>query len=493
MNQIKKMTMAGAALAIAAPGLAQVGIPDRPEEIHFRPLTFEPPAAEDHRRTLSNGVPVYMAPSREFPLVNITFSFKGGSYLDPEDQVGLAAMTGAMIRRGGTETVSAEDLDEEFDFLAAIASTSSGSTQSTASLNTLTSNLDESFDLFMDMLRNPGFQEDRVEVYREEALEAMKQRNDDAQDILSREWDALMYGRGHFEGRRATKAMLDSITTEDLRRFHEKVFQPGNLIIGVTGDFEPEAMLARLEQALSGWELGARMPDPPAPDHEPDPGVYYIQKDIPQGKVYIGHRGVARDHEDYFPLLVMNEILGGGGFTSRIVQRVRSDEGLAYSAGSAMRMPAYYPGEFRALFQSKSRTVALAIKIILEEIDKIRTEPVSDEELATAKNAFIETFPRRFESKQATIGTFISDEWTGRPDGYWESYRDNVRAVTAEDIRRAAARHLHPEQAAMLIVGEWSEIKPGDLEGRADMGDFFGGEATELPLRDPLTLEPIEE
>lgn len=484
-------TLLGVATLGAGAFAAAEAIPSRPEQITFQALEFTAPNAAEFRRELKSGVPVYMAPSDEFPLVNITFSFKGGSYLEPADKVGLADMTGAMIRRGGTSSMPAAQLDEQFDFLAAIASTGAGGTSATASLNCLKSNLDEAFALFMDMLRNPGFQEDKVRVYKDEVIEALKQRNDDAGPILNREWAALMYGPDFFAARNPTLKTIESITIDDLRAFHAKVFQPGNLIIAVTGDFNEADMLARLEGALAGWTKGEKMPDPPQPTASITPGVYRVEKDIPQGKVYIGMKGVTRDDPDYFPLLVMNDILGGGGFTSRITKRVRSDEGLAYSAGSAMIMPAYYPGEYRASFQSKNRTVALASKIIFEEIERMRTEPVGDKELETSKNSFIETFPRTFESKAGMLNVFVGDEWTGRDANYWKTYRDNIRKVTAEDVRRVAEKHLDPDAMAFMIVGKWSEIEDGDLEGRAKMAEFFDGAAVEIPLRDPLTLEPI--
>lgn len=493
MKLSNAMILAGAVVAAVIPVFPSVAqIAPRPEDIHYQPLDFTPPSASDFRTELSSGVPVYLAPSSEFPLVTITFSFKGGSFLDSADKVGLARMTGAMIRRGGSETVSAEDLDEQFDFLAAQVSASSGALFSSASLNTLSANLDDAYALFLDMLIHPGFQSDKVELYRTESIERMKQRNDNAQGILRRQWAMMMFGEDHFAGRQTTINTLSNISIADLYDFQKKVFQPGNLIISVTGDFQPQQMLARLEKTLSGWERRAPIADPPAPTASFEPGVYHIEKDIPQGKVLIGQRSVMRDDPDYFPLLVMNNILGGGGFTSRIMSKVRSDEGLAYSAGSRMSMPPYYPGVFQAFFQSKNRTVALATQLIMAEIDRIRAEPVSALELATAKNSFIETFPRRFESKGATVRTFINDEWTHRDSGYWQTYRQNVASVTAADVLRVARSHLSPEDLAILVVGKWDAIQPGDLEGRASMAEFFDGKYEELPLRDPLTLKPMK-
>ncbi|MHC4273381.1 MAG: M16 family metallopeptidase [Planctomycetota bacterium] len=405
---------------------------------------------------------------------------------------GLVRATAAMMRRGGTASVSAEALDEELDFLAANVSSSASDTRCTASLNSLASNFDESFALFMDMVRNPGFQANRLELYKEERLESMKQRNDHPRGILSREWGFLLYGADHFEAAQATASSVASISTDDLWSIHQQIFHPGNLVIAVSGDFEPQAMLHRLEAALDGWEAGGPASDPPPPATTLTPGLYHIEKDIPQGRVNLGLRSIRRDDPDYFPMLVMNRILGGGGFTSRIVIRVRSDEGLAYSARSAFMPNVYYPGEWQASFQSKSSTVALAIQIIMDEVDRIRNEPVPDDELETAANALVETFPRRFESKVGMLRVFVDDEITGREPDYWKRYRDNVRAVTAADITRVARQHLRPEDMAILVVGQWDEIAPGDLEGRADMSAFHGGTVTHLPLRDPLSLQPME-
>jgi len=189
---------------------------------------------------------------------------------------------------------------------------------------------------------------------------------------------------------------------------------------------------------------------------------------------------------------VMNEILGGGGFTSRIMKTVRSDEGLAYSAGSSLDAGVWYPGEFRAGFQSKNPTVALAIKLIENEFEKMRTTEVSAEELEVAKKSFIETFPRTFESKPTMLGIFVGDEWTGRDPAYWQTYRENVSKVTAADVKRVAQRMLDMKNMAIFVVGDWDTIAPGDPTGRAKMADFFNDQAEHLPLRDPMTMQPVK-
>lgn len=482
-----------AGCAICAPAGAG-SIPPRPETITYPALKFTPPKASDFRTTLSDGTPVYMYPSHEFPLINLSFSCMGGSNLDPADKPGLVGMTTSMMRRGGTTTMSADTVDQKLEFMATNLGVRGSDWTTSASMDCLKSSFDESLAIFIDILKNPGFDEAKFKVARGDALEALKQRNDDAAAISAREWNYLVYGDDHFESRQPTGDSIESITASDMREMAAKIFHPGNMIISVTGDFDPKVMTATLEKALAGWTAGPRNDAPVAPTHQMKPGIFFVEKDIPQGKVTIGMRSILRDNPDFYAYTIMNEILGGGGFSSRVMQRVRSDEGLAYSAGTGFRAGAFYPGVFRAGYESKSPTVALASKLIFEEFDRMRNSLVSASELDTAKNSFIETFPNNFASKPGTLGVFVADEWTKRPAGYWENYREKIAAVTPQDIQRVAQKYLDPSQMTVLVIGKWSDIAKGDLQGRATMEQItphLSGPATQLPSRDPVTLKPV--
>ena len=227
--------------------------------------------------------------------------------------------------------------------------------------------------------------------------------------------------------------------------------------------------------------------------------MYYYEKEQPQVQVLIGHRSMMRDDPEAIEADVMNQILGGSGFTSRITNSVRSREGLAYTAGSFMQTGVEYPGVFASYFFTNAPTAALATRLVFDEFDRIQQEPVTTDELGTIQNSLVETFPRSFESKGAMLGIFMSDERTNRPDGYWQSYRDKVRAVTPEAVQGAANKFLHPDDTVILVVGPWEEIQKGNTDSEADpnriatMEEFFGGKATQIPTRDPETLEPISE
>jgi zinc protease len=467
-------------------------LPGRPEDLSFKALDFTPPSAKDFRRTLPDGTPVYMAPSKEFPLVTLTLTFKGGGYMDPAEIPGLTEAMAAMVRTGGTATVKPAELDERLDFLATQATVGARGNAVSATMNCLSSNLDESMKLFFDMLRNPGFDQARLDILRGQAIEGMKQRNDDAGAIIGREWQYVMYGEDSFESRQATKDGWDQVTPDRLRAQHARLVHPGNVIISVTGDFDPDDMAKRLAAAMDGWKRGEMAPNPPAPTHVFKPGVYHVAKDIPQGKVRVGRRSLQRDDPDYFAAEVMNDILGGGGFTSRLMKQIRSNEGLAYSVGSRMGAGVYYPSTFAGSFESKNPTVALAIKIMRDEFKRMQDQPVTAEELDVAKKGFIEAFPSQFASKDATLGILVADEWTGRDPEYWKTYRENIQKVTADDVQRVARKYLNFDDMAIMVVGRWDEISQGDQGGRASMKDFWSGGRTELPLRDPMTMKPMD-
>jgi predicted Zn-dependent peptidase len=477
----------------AGGGAAQKPIPPRPEELAFDELRFDVPEASRYRHELKVGVPVYVVEDHTLPLVDLHVLIRQGSHLDPADEVGLAAITGALLRTGGTDRLAPEAFDEEVEFLAADLDSSGGDTRATAGLGCITSVLAKSMDLFFEMLRRPRFDAGRLEIEKANLLEAMRQRNDDADDVLAREWDWLLYGREHYSSRRMTKDDLDRISREDLARFHRSYWRPENMIVSVAGDVDTASLLAALERHLSEWPgTGADTGwPPPLPAHQPTPGVYHVEKDIPQGKVVIGHRVPQWSdwrNPDRAPLQVMDSILGGGGFTSRIVQRIRSDEGLAYSVGSDFAFDPFEPGAFTISFQSKNETVALAAKIALEEMRRMQREPVSASELEIARSSLRETFPQRFESARQIASTYAYDAYIGRSHDYWKTWRDEVSRVTAEDVQRVARQYLRPDEVLFLVVGKWEEIAPGDPDHRASMKDFYGGAVTHIPLRDPLTF-----
>ena len=478
-------------LVIADTVSAQVVV-DHPRELTFEPLEFEPPSSDRHRHTLSNGVVVFLVEDHTLPLVTVSVVVRTGSYLDPLGKEGLAGLTGNQMRAGGAGTRSASDFDDEVAFLAATIGSSIGATSGRASFNSLTKDFTATLNLFFDMLRHPRFENERIDLAKSQTVQQMARRNDSTGSIERREWARLTRGADHFSTRSMTQASLESIGRDDLVAFHDRYYHPGGFIFSVSGNITPEELLPELEARLADWPVKSDpVPEVPEPTHELEPGIYVVEKtEVNQGRVSLGHVGAMRDNPDRYALLIMNDILGGGGFSSRLLTRIRSNEGLAYSVASNFGLGTYYPGLFRVGFQSRSETVARATAIVIDEINKIQAGPVDENELNTSKSSFIETFTRNFSSAASTASLFAADHYTGRDPEYLERYRERINAVDSDDVLRVARQYLNPEQLVILMVGDVATILAGDPDNPSFTLDGLSRAPVQhIALPDPFTLE----
>lgn len=484
------------ALALALPGAAQA-IPDHPEKLVFKPLAFTVPPAREARLVLKNGVTVLLVddPTAQ-PLVTVSLRIRGGAHLVPPGKEGLANLYAAVLRSGGTVHTPAERLDARLDFLAARMAAFLGQDQAHVALqmDALAKDAPEVLGLLTEVLREPAFAQDRLDLARRNTRQAIERRNDETASIERYQMELLLRGEGYATTRFATAASLDGITREDLQAFHGRLLHPANLIVAVSGRFDRKAMTARLEATLGTLKPGAAaQPSPrlPAPAHTPKPGVYLVHKDVNQGRVSFALPGLRRSDPDWVAVDVMNFLLGGD-FTSRMVMKIRTEEGLAYSVGTTFTPGTDFPGTFRGAFQTKTRTVAYGLRLALAELARMRDTQVTDEELARAKGAIIDGFPARFSGAGEVADLFLDEAYRGDGADFWERYRDRVQALTKADLQRVARRLLDPAKLVVLCVGNAPDMQAGDPKDHPGLlKDAVALPLATLPLRDPLTMRPL--
>ena len=443
---------AAAAIALMLPALGRAQARDW-REIPKAPLRAFTPQRPT-RIALPNGLVIFLQEDHELPLVRGTARIRGGAREEPAEKTGLASVYGQVWRTGGTKARSGDQLDDELEARGARVETGAGLDSTFASWDCLKESFDPVFAVWLDLLRNPEFREDKLPIAKNQLNTGIARRNDDAGQIAARESRKLGYGKDSPYARQPEYATVAAVTRDDLVAWHKATVHPNNLILGVVGDFDSKAMAARLREALGKWPKGPAAPRAETAFQDPKPGVYFVQKDdVTQSQIRMVHLGVRRDSPDYFALEVMNEVLGGG-FSARLFSNIRSKKGLAYSVGGGVGSNYDYPGLFSLSMGTKSGSTAAAIDALYEEIDNLTKAPVSAQELARAKDAILNSFVFRFDTKQEVMAERILYEFYGYPPDFLERYRAGIEKVTAEDVARVARAHVHRAKIALLVVGK---------------------------------------
>lgn len=423
------------------------------KELKYPPI-HEIKLPKIQRTVLPNGMIVYLVEDHDQPLVTARARIGAGSIDDPAEKIGLAELVGTVMRTGGTPTRSGDQIDEQLESIAASVETSIDLASGFATMSTLKENTDTGLEVLADILMNPAFPQDKLDLAKVEMRSLIARRNDEVGDIAEREFEKLIYGGQSVYARTPEYATVDAIKREDLIAFHKKYFYPNNVMLGVWGDFNSKEMLAKIQTVFKGWKKGeSRKPQPPPVDYKFDYSVNFIKKeDVNQSNIFIGHIGGLLNNPDYFALQVMNNVLSGG-FGSRLFTRVRSNQGLAYSVFGRYSANFTYPGEFYAGAETKAESTVKTIRAILHEVEELKKEPVSDDELARAKDSFLNSYVFNFDTNGEIVTRLMTYEYYGYPADFLQKTKANIEKVTKEDVLRVAQKYLQPDKVRILVVG----------------------------------------
>jgi zinc protease len=404
--------------------------------------------------TLPNGMRIYLLEDHELPVVDGTALIRTGNLFDPPDKIGLATITGTVIRSGGTRTKSGDQLDAELENIAASVESRIDETSGTVSFSALKENTDEVLAAFHDVLTEPEFRQDKVDLAKSQTRAGIARRNDDAHGVAQREFDSIVYGRNTPYGWQIEYPTIDRISRDDLRAFYQRYFFPANVMLAVWGDFRSAEMKAKLETVFAGWRVTQpAVPAFPEVRQSSAPGIYLATKtDVAQTFFVVGQLGGVLRDKDFPALDVMADILGGG-FRSRLFQRVRSRMGDAYEIDADWGANYDHPGLFRISGSTKSASTTDTIRAIQEEVQKIRAAEVTDEELSTAKQTALNGLVFAFDTKSKTLARVLTYEYYGYPKDFIDQYQKGLAAVTKADVLRVAKQRLDPASFTTVAVG----------------------------------------
>jgi zinc protease len=429
-------------------------------ELQFAPLP-EVKLPKYERLMLKNGMVVYLMENHDLPLVNGTALIRTGDRLEPGDKIGLAELMGSVMRTGGTAKHTPDQLNDMLEQRAASVETGIGETSGSASFESLTEDLETVFGLFAEVLREPVFASEKLDLAKTQQRGSISRRNDDPDQIASREFKKLIYGKDSPYARTIEYATLDKISRDDLSRFYQEYYYPNNLILGIVGDFDSQKMRSLIQAKFGDWQANPQKVKPQLPTVRPanTGGVFFVnQPQLTQSNVLIGHLGGQFNNPDYAALDVLNNVLNG--FGGRLFNEVRSRQGIAYSVYGYWSPRYDYPGMFMAGGQTRSDATVQFVKAIQSEIKRIQAQKVTPKELAFAKESTLNSFVFNFQDPEQTLSRLMRYEYYGYPADFLFRYQKAVAATKESDVQRVAKQYLKPDSIVTLVVGNQAAIKP---------------------------------
>lgn len=406
------------------------------------------------REVLANGITLLHAEKTGLPIVTVAIAIKAGSIAEPTEKSGLANLTSDLLNEG-TKTRTSKEISDAIEFVGGSLGTAGGADYITVSLSVLKKDIGLGFELLSDIILNPAFSDDEIQRRKTSIKNSIIKQKEEPGIIASKAFAEAVFGKNPY-GRplEGTEESLDRITREDIAAFHKEYYLPDNTIMTVVGDISKSELKSLLDRYFMNWrsrgskEILLTMPVP-----EKKTRVVKIQKNLAQANIILGHLGIQRDNPDYYAVSVMNYILGGGGFASRLMDNIRDNKGLAYDVHSSF-MANKYAGSFEVGLQTKNGSANTAIDEVLKEMERIRTEPVSDKELSDAKSYLTGSFPLRIDSNRKIAGFLTAVEFYGLGLDYVDNYRKFIDTVTKDDILRVAKKYLYTGSYVLIVVGD---------------------------------------
>jgi len=447
-SAMRKLTLVALIVAVA-PGLvaqepwAKIPIPPLP--------AFHP--QEPKRIVLPNGMVIFLQEDHELPTIDGVARIRGGSRSEPAAKTGLMSIYSEVWRTGGTKDQTGDQLDDFLEIRAAKVETGVNDDSTTISLSCLKDDFSDVFKIFSEVLRAPAFREEKMDLAKREAFDGISRRNDEVSEITHREAIKLAYGPTNPYARIPEYATINAITRQDLVDWHQTYVHPNNIIIGIVGDFDSAQMQATLRKAFGDWQKGPAAKVPDIHFEPAKPGVYLVKKeDVNQSNIRMIGLGTMRSNPDYYAIEVFNEVLGDG-FSSRLVQSIRTAQGLAYSVGGGIGTRYDHPGILQLAMGTKSSTTVESIRALYAQIDELKTRPIDDAEIARGKDAILNTFVFNIDTPDKVLRERMAYEFYGYPADFLERYRAGIEKVTTADVARVIPKYLHKDQLAVLVVG----------------------------------------
>ncbi len=422
------------------------------KQIPIPPLpAFHP--AQPKRIELANGMVIFLQENHELPLISLTANIRGGSILEPASKVGLTDIYGEVWRTGGTKTRTGDQLDDYLEARAAKVETGGDEDSTAVSMNCLKQDFNDVFNVFVDVLQNPAFREDKIELAKKQEDTSIARRNDEISDVAAREATFLAYGRQNPYARIPEYSTVAAVTRDDLVNWHARFVNASNIILGVVGDFDPVTMEATLRKVFEPMPKGKLAPDPKVEFTPAKPGYYFVEKgDVNQSAIRMVTLGIERRNPDYFAVTVMNEVFGGG-FASRLFRNIRTKLGLAYSVGGGVGANFDHPGIAEIAMGTKIGTTGEAIHALDDQISSLAKTPPTEDELKLAKDSILNSFVFNFDSPNKVLRERMAYEFYHYPPDFLEMYRAGVEKVTIADVARVAQKYIRPGTFATLVVG----------------------------------------